>query len=149
MWHDTLLAADSLRLELSLGEQMVDRTLLVRSARGSYSRRSLQQLSGGQWRRLSLALSLAFSQASLQRTHTTCNLIVLDEVMQHLDSEGCVRVARLLESLVEGDTAEFETALVILQTAVGEELGDSFDQVDVVVKQRDSSFVKSAAGLLY
>jgi len=143
------LSDDALRLEISLEEQVVDRTILVRMSDGSYQRRSLHQLSGGQWRRLSLALSLAFSMTSLQRTNTKSSLIVLDEVMQHLDSEGCARVARLLEELIAGDTTCFKTALVILQTKVGEELGDTFDSVDVVVKKDDSSFVQTVAGKVY
>jgi DNA repair exonuclease SbcCD ATPase subunit len=62
---------------------VVERRLLVRLTDGTYAPRTLHQLSGGQWRRLSLALSLAFSECSLERTGTTCNLLVLDEV-QHV-----------------------------------------------------------------
>ena len=121
-------------------------------------------------------------QCSLERTQTTCNLLVLDEVLQHLDNEvswhdfsvywrflpscfksslispwkthsssvlrritcqstlshllqGCSRVAKLLRMLITGgDDATIgmngvKTCLAILQTSVGEELGESFDQV--------------------
>jgi DNA repair exonuclease SbcCD ATPase subunit len=143
------LSDDSLRLELKLEGQVVERRLLTRLSDGTYASRSLQQLSGGQWRRLGLALTLAFSECSLERTATTCNLIVLDEVMQHLDSEGCARVGKLLEAIVRGGDAVFSTALIILQTSVGEELGDSFDQVDVVVKRQDCSLVLDHDGKEY
>ena len=118
-----------LKQYLSIVIQVVERSLLARLADGTYTRRGVQQLSGGQWRRLSLALTLAFAQAislasfqfgfgalhyaksdyinnpllsktekvadsllaflqcSLERTATSCNLLVLDEVLQHLDSE--------------------------------------------------------------
>lgn len=104
---------------------------------------------GGQWRRLSLALSLAFSECSLERTGTSCNLLVLDEVMQHLDTEGCMRVGKLLEDLISRRLTCFTTVLVILQTSVGEELGDAFDEVDVIVKRSDCSSVQSIAGKVY
>jgi hypothetical protein len=51
------------------------------------------------------------------------------QVMQHLDGEGCARVATLLTEMVNSHETTFTTALVILQTVVGEELGDTFDQV--------------------
>ena len=43
----------------------------------------------------------------------------------------------------------FSTVLVILQTSVGEELGDAFDEVDVIVKRNDCSVVQSLSGKLY
>jgi hypothetical protein len=69
--------------------------------------------------------------------------------MQHLDSEGCMRVGRLLEELISRQLTCFTTVLVILQTSVGEELGDAFDEVDVIVKRRDCSIVQSISGKLY
>jgi hypothetical protein len=45
--------------------QVVERSLLARLADGTYARRGVQQLSGGQWRRLSLSLTLAFAQARM------------------------------------------------------------------------------------
>ena len=144
-----ILSEDSLRLQLSLDAQVVERRLLVRLTDGTYASRSLHQLSGGQWRRLSLALSLAYSECSLERSRTECNLLVLDEVMQHLDSQGCMRVGKLLEDLISRQLTSFSTVLVILQTSVGEELGDAFDEVDVIVKRRDSSLVQSISGKVY
>jgi hypothetical protein len=148
---------------------VVERSLLARLADGTYASRGVQQLSGGQWRRLSLSLTLAFAQVppaftrskftvysdcipfkicflyvdpkrvhascrplyclypriffcclhdrvnltpvcvfqcSLERTATTCNLLVLDEVLQHLDSE----VSSII-SMVEGDACSQLEAL--------------------------------------
>jgi hypothetical protein len=62
----------------------------------------------------------------------------MPQVMQHLDSEGCARVAKLLSDMINSHETSFTTALVILQTAVGEELGDNFDQVWGVLARRRS-----------
>jgi len=32
---------------------------------------------------------------------------------------------------------------------VGEELGDAFDEVDVIIKRRDCSYVQSLSGKIY
>lgn len=150
--------------------------MAVLCLRGTLNSCWMRAVSGGQWRRLSLALSLAFSggqspicdvcsdlprtyyhadvsggpkECSLERTGTACNLLVLDEVMQHLDSEGCMRVGKLLEDLISQQLTCFTTVLVILQTSVGEELGDAFDEVDVIVKRNDCSVVQSISGRMY
>jgi hypothetical protein len=79
---------------------------------------------------------------------------------QQLDAHGRARVAGLLRSLVgsDDDTADdsyvvdsyrqnryqsdgYTTALVILQDLPAEELLDSFDAVDEVVKRGDASYV--------
>eukprot|EP00960_Hanusia_phi_P030132 748400-Hanusia_phi.AAC.10 len=146
-----VLSEDSLRLQLALDGPIVERKILIRMQDGSYSSRTLHQLSGGQWRRLSLALALAFSEWSMERTATSCNLLVLDEVMQsqHLDSEGCMRVSKMLEDMIGKKMATFSTVLVVLQTQIGEELGDSFDHMDVVVKSNDESQVMTLSGKRY
>ena len=51
------------------------------SGLGSEAReRSLRQLSGGERRRVGLALALGFSELIAARGRLRCNLIVLDEV---------------------------------------------------------------------
>jgi ATPase subunit of ABC transporter with duplicated ATPase domains len=50
--------------------------------------RSLRQLSGGERRRAALALALAHADLASARGGVTCDLLVLDEVLQHLDAVG-------------------------------------------------------------
>ena len=52
----------------------------VRRADGSFAERSVAQLSGGEWRRVGLALSLAFADFARARAGLSCNVLVLDEV---------------------------------------------------------------------
>ncbi|PRW45242.1 ABC transporter (ISS) isoform C [Chlorella sorokiniana] len=99
--------------------------------------RSVRQLSGGERRRVALALALGFSELAAQRGRLRSNLIVLDEVMQHLDGEGCLRVAQLLKQL------PYSSVLVVaqahsLQTQV-------FDATDVVVKSGGHSTVEQGS----
>lgn len=73
------------------GDRVVKRAS-ARAADGSFRDRSLSQLSGGQWRRCSLALELAFAELTRQRSRFSCNVLVLDEVLSQLDSHGRARV---------------------------------------------------------
>ena len=43
--------------------------------------RSVRQLSGGERRRVALALALGFAELASARTGLRCNLLVLDEVI--------------------------------------------------------------------
>ena len=52
----------------------------VRSADGGLVERSVRQLSGGERRRIALALALGFAELTAHRGHLRSNLIVLDEV---------------------------------------------------------------------
>ncbi|KAG1672698.1 hypothetical protein FOA52_005175 [Chlamydomonas sp. UWO 241] len=55
--------------------------------------RSLAQLSGGERRRVALALALGFADLVRSRGRLSCNVLVLDEVLQQLDGEGYTRGA--------------------------------------------------------
>eukprot|EP00955_Chlamydomonas_euryale_P017009 181602-Chlamydomonas_euryale.AAC.3 len=57
------------------------------------------QLSGGERRRVALAMALGFADLVRQRGRLRCNVLVLDEALQQLDAEGCARVASLLRGL--------------------------------------------------
>jgi len=70
----------------------VQRRVWVRAGGGRFVERSLAQLSGGQWRRASLSLSLAFTELARRRGKLSCNLLVLDEAMVHLDTHGRAKV---------------------------------------------------------
>ena len=74
--------------------------MIVRSADGKYRERGLSQLSGGQWRRVSMALDLAFAEIIRRKGSLRCNLIVMDEVLTHLDSSGREAVGSVLRSMV-------------------------------------------------
>ncbi|CAM9955449.1 unnamed protein product [Ectocarpus sp. 12 AP-2014] len=146
------LSDGALQLRLSMEGDRVVKRASVRAADGRFRDRSLSQLSGGQWRRASLALELAFIELARQRGRFSCNLLVLDEVLSQLDSYGRERVASMLRALTHGRNAGkesdfgpthamYSTILVILQDLPSEELQESFDAIDQVVKHRDSSSV--------
>ena len=69
---------------------------------GEYRERNLSQLSGGQWRRVSLALDFAFSELIRRRGVLRCNLMVMDEVLTHLDASGREAVGTVLRAMVQG-----------------------------------------------
>ena len=96
--------------------------------------RSVKQLSGGERRRVALALALGFTELASRRGRMRCDLLVLDEVMQHLDGDGCARFAGLLRGL-----DQFGTVLVVAQAQSF--LTRAFDAVDVVVKGEGGSSV--------
>lgn len=95
---------------------------------GTVTSRSISQLSGGEWRRLGLALTLAFADFARVRLGLSCSYMVFDEVMQHMDAEGQTALARLLGSL------EYDTAVIIAHTLASDELYGMFDSIDVVEK---------------
>ena len=52
----------------------------MRNPDGTLVERSVRQLSGGERRRLALALALGFARLTANRGNLRCNVIVLDEV---------------------------------------------------------------------
>ncbi|CAM9298178.1 unnamed protein product [Scytosiphon promiscuus] len=156
------LSDGALQLRLSMDGDRVVKRASARAADGGFRDRSLSQLSGGQWRRASLSLELAFVELARQRGRFSCNLLVLDEVLSQLDSRGRERVANMLRALTHGRSADgdseigpthamYSTILVILQASSeikaqtrdlpAEELQETFDAIDEVVKHWDSSSV--------
>jgi len=95
-----------------------------------YRRRSVSQLSGGERRRVALALALGFSELTARRGRLRSNLLVMDEVMQHLDGQGRWMVARLLRGMLE----DYGTILIVAQR---DEWVGLVDRVDVVVKDEE------------
>ena len=85
------------------GEEMdkIVKSVLVRSADGTYRERGLSQLSGGQWRRVSMALDFAFAEIIRRKGALRSNLIVMDEVLTHLDSSGREAVGSVLRAMVD------------------------------------------------
>lgn len=95
-----------------------------------YRRRSVSQLSGGERRRVALALALGFSELTARRGRLRSNLLVMDEVMQHLDGQGRWMVARLLRGMLE----DYGTILIVAQR---DEWVGLVDRVDMVVKNEE------------
>jgi len=132
------LSDGRLRLRLAFDEKLstVRKRVQVRRADGSLAERSISQLSGGEWRRLALALSLAFADFARQRLGISCNVLVLDEVMQQMDVDGQAAMARVLKGL------QVETTIVIAHGLASDALYGDFEAVDVVEKVGDASRVK-------
>jgi len=107
--------------------EKIDKVVKYRTPSGESRIRSLFQLSGGERRRVALALCLAFADLVKQYGRLSCNILVLDEVLQQLDQEGCIRVADLLRELplssvfVVGQAHSFVT--------------EAFEKMDTVVKK--------------
>lgn len=119
---------------------------------GTWRTRSLSSLSGGQWRRCSLSLSLGFVDLASHRGTMRSSLLVLDEPLTHLDSSGRDSVGKLLRKMLRrnNDHGTFSrqsgghalsTILVILQDIAAEEIEECFDYIDLVVKSDGESYV--------
>ena len=136
------LSEGRLQLRLAFDDALrsVRKRVCVRKADGSRVERSIGQLSGGEWRRVGLALSLAFADFSRQRLGLSCNVLVLDEVMQHMDIDGQAAMARVLKAL------NSETTIVIAHGLASDALYGDFEAVDIVEKGLgDASRVRVAA----
>jgi hypothetical protein len=116
--------------------EKIEKIIHAHAPDGSRVRRSLRQLSGGERRRVALALALAHADLASSRGGVFCDLLVLDEVLQHLDAEGIARVAAALRGLPRGT--------VLLTSQADSATAHLFDTVDRVWKRGGSSGV--AAG---
>jgi len=96
--------------------ERITKTITVRTLAGDsggnnssggtgFASRSLRALSGGERRRVALAFALGFADLAAARGRLSCDLLVLDEVLQHLDDAGCAAVARLLKGMVAAEAA--------------------------------------------
>lgn len=145
--------AQILELSLDAGDR-INRRAWVRSAHGVPKERALSALSGGQWRRCSFALNLAFADLVARRANFRPSLCVMDEPLTHLDQSGRACVGQVLRGLLrrtsersdDGDhrSASFHvsTILIILQDLAAEELEESFDCIDEVVKENGVSTLR-------
>jgi DNA repair exonuclease SbcCD ATPase subunit len=141
--------AQRLEMVLDAGDR-ISRRAFVRGGDGEYKERPLSSLSGGQWRRCSLALTLGFADLVARRGRLRPSLCVLDEPLTHLDRSGRADVGRVLRKLLRR-TAELgshessgftvSTILIILQDLAAEELEESFDCIDEVIKSNGTSSV--------
>ena len=139
------------KLQLSLDStERISRRAFIRVSDDLFKERPLASLSGGQWRRCSLALSLGFADLVARRGNFRPSLFVMDEPLTHLDQSGRAQVGRVLRSLIRRTSEagvnsasglQVSTILIILQDLAAEELGESFDCIDEVEKRDGFSFV--------
>lgn len=146
------LSNGSQRLELALDAgDKISRKAFICGPDGTFIERPLSLLSGGQWRRCSFALSLGFADLVARRGRLKTSLCVLDEPLTHLDRAGRASVGHLLRKLLgrndnamtssHGVGMSVSTILLILQDLAAEELEESFDRIDEVVKVNGRSSV--------
>jgi ABC-type multidrug transport system ATPase subunit len=95
-------------------------------------------LSGGERRRAALALALAHADLASSRGGVHCDLLVLDEVLQHLDAEGIARVAAALRAMPK--------KTILLTSQADSATSHLFDTVDRVFKRGGSAGVATASG---
>ncbi|KAL0033719.1 hypothetical protein WJX77_002381 [Trebouxia sp. C0004] len=113
--------------------ERITKRVHVRSE-GGLKERSIRQLSGGERRRVALALALGFADLIAGRGQLRCNFIVLDEVLQQLDGEGKSRVGAVLRNLPH------TTILVVGQA--DSYLAQITDNVDVVIKRNGCASIE-------
>jgi DNA repair exonuclease SbcCD ATPase subunit len=139
--------AQRLQLCLDAGDR-ISRRAYVRGENGMYKERALAALSGGQWRRCSLSLNLAFADIVAHRGKFRPSLCVMDEPLTHLDHTGRADVGRVLRQLLRRTSEasiynslgfKVSTILIILQDLAAVELEESFDCIDEVVKENGVS----------
>ena len=118
--------------------EKIEKIVHAHGADGARARRSLRQLSGGERRRAALALALAHADLAASRGGVHCDLLVLDEVLQHLDAEGIARVAAALRAMPRGT--------VLLTSQADSATSHLFDTVDRVFKRGGSAGVATASG---
>jgi DNA repair exonuclease SbcCD ATPase subunit len=146
------LSDGSQRLDLSLDAgDRISRTAFVVGADGVFKERSLATLSGGQWRRCSLALTFGFAELVARRGRFRPSMCVLDEPLTHLDRSGRSKVGDVIRKMLQPTDSDgvkgfgvmgMSTVVLILQDLAAEELDEAFDCIDEVVKEDSASRVK-------
>lgn len=141
------LSGGTLKLHLTFdSSERISRSAEILAPDGTWLPRPMSSLSGGQWRRCSLALSLGFSDLISRRGRLCSSLLVFDEPLTHLDTSGRASVGRLFRKILGKSGFEHglttSTIIVILQDLVAEELEECFDSIDEVTKKGGSSIVR-------
>lgn len=127
------LSQGTQKLELKLDlDDRISRRAMVLGTDSRWQERALSALSGGQWRRTSLALQLAVGDYVRQHCFQS-SLVVFDEPLIHLDQTGRSDVGRVFRSLLS-EASGLSTLIVILQDLSADELEEYFDCIDEVVR---------------
>jgi DNA repair exonuclease SbcCD ATPase subunit len=147
--------AQRLQLSLESGDRIIRRAYVRGDGEQPFKERPLAALSGGQWKRCSLSLSLAFADIVARRGRFRSSICVFDEPLTHLDQSGRAHVGRALRRLLRQTSEDsynenfqdtlglrVSTILIILQDLAAEELEESFDCIDEVVKEQGRSSVR-------
>lgn len=92
--------------------------------------REFGALSGGEGRRVDLILQLAQRHLCEVQSGFSCNLLVIDEILDYLDSIGVDNVLSLLET----NSTNVDTLMVVTQRS---DLNINFDSVLTVVKDEN------------
>lgn len=89
-----------------------------------------EDLSGGEGRRVDIILQLA--QRDLSRTESgfSCNLLVLDEILDYLDSDGIISVLQMLEK----ESSSVDTLMIVTHR---DELDVPNDSELIVIKDQN------------
>ena len=147
------LSDGSLQLVLQVGaNDNIIKQAKTLNGDGTWRTRSLSSLSGGQWRRCSLSLSLGFVDLASHRGKLRSSLLVLDEPLTHLDSSGRDSVGKLLRKMLNKSNLPgsinrqlgglgLSTIIVILQDIAAEEMEECFDYIDEIIKSNGESYV--------
>jgi DNA repair exonuclease SbcCD ATPase subunit len=160
------LSDGGIRLELSLeaGDKITRRAFVLGSD-GKFRERPLSTLSGGQWRRCSLALTVGFAELVARRGRLRSSICVLDEPLTHLDRSGRDKFGAVVRGMLRQNQSSntehassssstslssdqnrvsgfgMSTIIMILQDLAAEELEEEFDCIDTVVRENGQSFV--------
>ncbi len=114
-----------------------------------YKRRSLSQLSGGQWQRVQLSLDLAFTECVRRRGLLRSNLVVMDEVLTHLDASGREAVGGVLRGMVRQGAPE--SACNAIEPSPGVTLGriERSGSGDMDLSESDDAYTELLCPLPY
>jgi DNA repair exonuclease SbcCD ATPase subunit len=109
-----------LTLQSSDTDDKIMKSVFIRSAAdGEYRERALSQLSGGQWRRVSLSLDFAFTELIRRRGILRCNVMVLDEILTYLDAAGREAVGTVLRAMASSSSSrQRDTSLIPVESKI-------------------------------
>jgi len=98
---------------------------------------SYESLSSGERGRLDLPLSFAL-RSMAGRRGVLCNMVLLDEVFENMDTNGVDSIMSLLRHVVEGEGSTIDSAIVITHD---DEFSSAFDRVLLAKKKGGGTVV--------
>eukprot|EP00595_Chromulina_sp_UTEXLB2642_P001913 CAMPEP_0196766090 /NCGR_PEP_ID=MMETSP1095-20130614/18249_1 /TAXON_ID=96789 ORGANISM="Chromulina nebulosa, Strain UTEXLB2642" /NCGR_SAMPLE_ID=MMETSP1095 /ASSEMBLY_ACC=CAM_ASM_000446 /LENGTH=156 /DNA_ID=CAMNT_0042126187 /DNA_START=142 /DNA_END=609 /DNA_ORIENTATION=- len=113
---------------------------------GKFRERALSQLSGGQWRRVSLALDLAFTEIVRRRGLLRSNLMVMDEILTHLDASGREAVGSLLRAMSSTGSNKKDSSIKSINNNIEYLETDNIDSITVSPSKLSDEISNSLVG---